>query len=102
MLQVSSAPNPAGKGLADPLNPPGGWDFFLSHGQAAAGDQVKTLALLLRLAGKTVWYDNEMADRSTAAMKEGVVRSRTFLLFLSGDPEILSGNDATMRTAAHS
>ena len=38
-----------------PLNDPGHWDFFLSHGQAAAGDAVKTLCLLLKERGKTVW-----------------------------------------------
>ena len=32
-------------------------------------------------------YDNEMADRSTAAMEEGVRHSARLLLFLSGDPE---------------
>lgn len=76
------------------LNSPGHWDFFLSHGQAAAGDQVKTLSLLLKQRKKpdgshyTVWYDNSMRDRSTAAMEEGVRCSDNFLLFLSGDPEM--------------
>ena len=69
-----------------PLNGPGCWDFFLSHGQAAAGDQVKTLCLLLRQRGRTVWYDYEMDNRSTEAMEEGVKHSAHFLLFLSGDP----------------
>jgi hypothetical protein len=73
---------------ANCLNHPGNWDFFLSHGQAAAGDQVKMLCFLLRQRGKTVWYDNEMSNRSTAAMEEGVKHSAHFLLFLSGDPEI--------------
>ena len=71
------------------INHPGSWDFFLSHGQAAAGDQVKMLCFLLRQRGKTVWYDNEMPNRSTAAMEEGVKHSAHFLLFLSGDPEIV-------------
>ena len=73
---------------ASPLNQPGHWDFFLSHGQASAGDQVKTLCLLLKERGFTVWYDNDMADRSTAAMEEGVRHSACFILFLSGDPPI--------------
>jgi hypothetical protein len=60
---------------AAPLNEPGHWDFFLSHGQAAAGDQCARLCLLLRQHGRSVWYDNEMADRSTAAMEEGVRHS---------------------------
>ena len=67
------------------MNPPGRWDFFLSHGQAAAGDQCKMLCFLLRAAGKTVWYDNEMMDRSEPAMEEGVHAAANFLLFLSGD-----------------
>eukprot|EP01046_Picozoa_sp_COSAG06_P025073 COSAG06_NODE_2085_length_7634_cov_6.358593_4_plen_246_part_01 len=71
-----------------PINSPGHWDFFLSHGQAAAGNQVKVLCLLLRARGKTVWYDNEMQSRDTAAMKEGVQHSANFLLFLSGDPPL--------------
>lgn len=86
----SGAPNPA----VQPLNEPGHWDFFLSHGQAAAGDQVKTLCFLLRQAGKTVWYDNEMQCRDTAAMQEGVLNSDCFLLFLSGDPHVVHGSTA--------
>jgi hypothetical protein len=31
----------APQAAAAPLNAPGGWDCFLSHGQAAAGDQVR-------------------------------------------------------------
>ena len=64
----------------------------LSHGQAAAGDQVKTLCLLLRAEGCTVWYDNEMMNRSTEAMEEGVRGSSNVVLFLSGDPVILHGS----------
>jgi hypothetical protein len=79
-----------------PLNVPGHWDFFLSHGQAAAGDQVKTLALLLGQREKpdgskcTVWYDHDMSDCSEAAMEEGAVHSTNFILFLSGDPTVVS------------
>ena len=36
-----------------------------------------------------MWYDNEMTNRSTAAMEEGVKHSAHFVLFLSGDPEIV-------------
>ena len=71
-----------------PLNTPGHWDIFLSHAQAAAGDQVKTLYFLLKERGYTVWYDNEMSNRNTAAMLEGVRNSDNFLLFLSGDPQL--------------
>eukprot|EP01047_Picozoa_sp_COSAG01_P041439 COSAG01_NODE_3555_length_5940_cov_3.170519_1_plen_267_part_10 len=75
----------------EPINAPGHWDFFLSHGQAAAGDQVKMLCFLLRAEGKSVWYDNEMGDRSTPAMEEGVRHSKNFVLFLSGDQKVCSG-----------
>ena len=44
-LELEPEPEPA---AAPPLNEPGHWDFFLSHGRAAAGDQVKMLCLLLR------------------------------------------------------
>ena len=66
--------------------------------QAAAGDQVKTLCLLLRQQKKadgshyTVWYDNEMQSRDTMAMEEGVAHSDNFLLFLSGDPPVARVN----------
>jgi hypothetical protein len=96
----------------NPINEPGHWDYFLSHGQGAAGDQVNTLAHLLEERGKKVWYDMNMMDRSAAAMLEGVAnrcdrprrcrstsslskcanpvfgsRSANFILFLSGDRE---------------
>ena len=85
---LRKAPHPTPAASAQPLNAPGAWDFFLSHGQAAAGDQVKMLCFLLRQRGKKVWYDNEMANRSTAAMEEGVKHSAHFLIFLSGDPDL--------------
>lgn len=75
------------------LNSPGHWDFFLSHGQAMAGDQVKTLCLLLKEKGKKVWYDYDMENRDTAAMEEGVANSDNVVLFLSGDPEVTHGTD---------
>ena len=73
---LRKAPHPTPAASAQPLNAPGAWDFFLSHGQAAAGDAVKTLCLLLKEMKKpngepyTVWYDNDMTDKSTAAMEE--------------------------------
>eukprot|EP01052_Picozoa_sp_SAG31_P043730 SAG31_NODE_7381_length_1704_cov_1.357632_1_plen_282_part_10 len=69
----------------NPINQPGEWDFFLSHGQGATGDQVNALALLLEQRGKTVWYDMRMSDRSTDAMLEGCKHCANFILFLSGD-----------------
>lgn len=73
-------PEPA----AAPKNQPGVWDCFLSHHQDAGGDQAQTTQLRLKRVGKTVWYDNGMLDRSTAAMEEGVKHSRYFVLFLTG------------------
>ena len=78
-----------------PINQPGCWDFFLSHGQALAGDQVKMLCFLLRQRKKpngenyTVWYDNDMDDCSTEAMLEGVKGCGNFVLFFSGDPPVI-------------
>ena len=45
ILRKASASRPAPS--AARLNQPGAWDFFLSHGQAAAGDQVKMLCFML-------------------------------------------------------
>ena len=36
-----------------------------------------------------MWYDNEMPNRSTPAMEEGVKHSAHFVLFLSGDPQLV-------------
>ena len=85
---VEKMVGPTCRSSTSPLNAPGYWDIFLSHAQAAAGDQVKTLYFLLKERGYRVWYDNEMSNRSTAAMEEGVRHSANFLLFLSGDPDI--------------
>eukprot|EP01047_Picozoa_sp_COSAG01_P018969 COSAG01_NODE_1041_length_11959_cov_2.673356_1_plen_716_part_00 len=75
----------AGAAAAPALNAPGSWDLFLSHAQATGGDQVQTTSLRMEKAGRTVWYDNAMLDRSTAAMEEGVRHCRCFMLFLTGD-----------------
>lgn len=74
--------------VPDALNKPGHWDIFLSHAQAAAGDQVRALFFLLVKRGYKVWYDYEMSNRNTDAMREGVLGSTNFLLFLSGDPKL--------------
>ena len=94
-LPIDAASHHGQSSVPRTLNPPGHWNFFISHGQAMAGDQAKTLCLLLREAGKTVWYDNDMADRSTRAMEEGVRGSDNFLLFLSGEPEIVRASACT-------
>jgi hypothetical protein len=87
--------------VAEPArNSPGCWDFFLSHAQATGGDQAQTTYLRLQQAGNTVWYDNAMLDKSTAAMEEGVKHSRCFLLFLSGDTPATAAATAAAPTIA--
>ena len=98
ILRKASASRPAPSTAR--LNQPGAWDFFLSHGQAAAGDQVKMLCFLLRQRGKKVWYDNEMDNKSTAAMEEGVRGSENFVLFLSGDIAPPSQSTTSRRSSA--
>ena len=71
----------------NPCNPPGTWDFFISHGQAAAGDQCAVLYRLLTERGFAVWYDQEMGDVNEDAMREGVSGSASVIVFLSGDPQ---------------
>ena len=95
---VEKMVGPACRPSSSPLNAPGHWDIFLSHAQAAAGDQVKTLYFLLTQRGYTVWYDNEMSNRSTVAMEEGVQHSSNFLLFLSGDPELGAAGASPTKT----
>jgi hypothetical protein len=41
-------------------------------------------AMRMKTAGKSVWYDNTMLDKSTAAMEEGVRASECFIIFLTG------------------
>ena len=45
-----------------------------------------------------MWYDNEMSNRSTVAMEEGVQHSSNFLLFLSGDPELGAAGASPTKT----
>jgi hypothetical protein len=98
------------KASVEPINSPGSWDFFLSHGQASAGDAVKVLCMLLRKRNKadgqpyTVWYDNEMGSRSVAAMEEGVRHSANFLIFLSSDsaPDRKSKNSVSRPARSYS
>ena len=52
------------------------------------------LAFLLEERGKTVWYDMNMADRSTDAMIEGCSHCANFVVFLSGDREF-QDNEST-------
>ena len=36
------------------------YDFFLNHCQASGQDQCRTLAMELRAAGASVWYDMQV------------------------------------------
>eukprot|EP01047_Picozoa_sp_COSAG01_P049122 COSAG01_NODE_4839_length_4694_cov_16.413058_5_plen_361_part_00 len=100
-VQAQAAQAPATK--SQPLNKAGkpgkpGWDFFLSHGQRDGGDQMKTLAMLLKQKGRTTWLDVTMVNKSVEAMKEGVKHSRYFLIFLTKDPQATA--EATAAAAA--
>eukprot|EP01052_Picozoa_sp_SAG31_P011736 SAG31_NODE_671_length_12940_cov_4.703606_8_plen_323_part_00 len=68
-----------------PLNEPGCWNFFVSHHQARGGDQAQAMYMRFKEAGFSTWYDNEMLDKSEAAMEEGVRFSTYFILILTGD-----------------
>eukprot|EP00908_Phaeocystis_cordata_P016728 Transcript_28043.p1 GENE.Transcript_28043~~Transcript_28043.p1 ORF type:complete len:606 (+),score=179.04 Transcript_28043:124-1941(+) len=73
------APSPAVK------NPPGQWDFFLSHTQR--DDKALVLAELLfgelRQMGKTVWLDVRMPRCDRAAMEEGAKNSECFIAIVT-------------------
>ena len=71
---------------ASPINPPGQWDFFLSHGQKDGGDQMNVLMQLLKQCGKKVWLDVAMVNKDVPAMEEGVKNSTVVIVFLTGDP----------------
>ena len=72
-------------GAANPMNPPGAWEFFLSHHQALGGDMMQRLSLLFDNAGKTSWYDNRMLDKSEKAMEEGVKNCKNCVLLLTAE-----------------
>ena len=69
------------------LNAEGCWDFFLSHQQQFANLQCGKLKTLFADKDKTSWLDMSMADRSEAAMEEGMRCSTYFVLFLTSDPD---------------
>ncbi len=52
---IAKATSPPLRSAGSPLNVPGSWDFFLSHAQATGGDQIQTISLRLKTAGKTCW-----------------------------------------------
>ena len=85
---------------ATPVNPPGHWDFFLSHGQKDGGDQMNTLMHLLKGRDKTVWLDIAMVNKDEPAMEEGVRNSTVVIVFLTGDPTEQKKADAAAAAAA--
>ena len=66
-------------------NPPGHWDFFLSHTQR--DDKAVMLAELLignlQQMGKTVWLDVRMSRRDRAAMEEGAENSECLIAIVT-------------------
>ena len=77
----------AGRASSGFLNQPGAWKFFLSHHQKHGGDQTQNLHNLFKAAGYPAWYDNQMLDKSEAAMEEGVRNCEYFVLVLTGAPD---------------
>jgi hypothetical protein len=65
------------------INPPGKWDFFLSHFQAETAALAEGVYGALVDAGYSVWFDVEMPQRSEAAMEEGVRGSNKFIALAS-------------------
>ncbi|KAL1499059.1 hypothetical protein AB1Y20_013574 [Prymnesium parvum] len=64
-----------------PLNHPGKWKFMISYVQA---DSIaEALSLSFELGRDDCWLDNNMDDKSEAAMKEAVANSDIFLCLLS-------------------
>jgi hypothetical protein len=61
------------------------YDFFLSHKQESAGDQISTLYFQLQRYGIGCWYDNEEEEVTQAGMVKGIASSDNFLLFLTND-----------------
>jgi hypothetical protein len=61
------------------------FDFFINHCQKSGQDQCGKLALLLKAAGATVWYDMQAQDLTAQGMEEGVRQSRNVIIFLSDD-----------------
>ena len=61
------------------------WHFFISHMQRYGGDQCATLSAQLKQRGWAVWWDQNMDEINTDAMKEGVQKSAVFMLFMTKD-----------------
>ena len=68
------------------INSPGFWDVFIGHSRRCADAVVLAteVATSFEKMGMTVWLDVRMHDRSTAAMEEGVRKSKHFVAVVSG------------------
>ena len=68
-----------------PVPLPGDSDnhFFLSHCQSTGGDQTNAIYLELRQLGFACWYDNRADDLTKEGMRQGIVNSGAFIVFLS-------------------
>ena len=67
------------------INDPGKWDFFISYTQRNASGMLVAHKMyhMLKEEGCSVWLDNEMADKSEAAMKEGILGSSCVIVVVS-------------------
>ena len=67
-------------------NQPGEWDFFISHTQRNGHATALASKLHATLASKgfSSWLDVNMSDKSEAAMREGVVRSKCVIAIVTG------------------
>ena len=59
------------------------FDFFLSHAQAEAQNQVAHLSVLLRDRGAAVWFDQDSERLEARDMVRGVANSDCFVLYLT-------------------
>ena len=68
------------------LNEPGEWNFFISHTQrnAAAVGLAEKMTNDLQRRNHSIWFDVNMRDKSEAAMKEGVQKSKCVLAIITG------------------
>eukprot|EP00935_MAST-01C_sp_MAST-1C-sp1_P002035 g2035.t1 len=57
--------------------------FFLSHSQSTGADQANSLYLELERMGYVCWYDNRAEDLTKEGMRQGIIDSGAFIVFLS-------------------
>lgn len=82
--RLASAPGQSASSQQD-----GPWDFFISHTQRSglATTMASQLYADLRELGYSCWLDVRMADRSTSAMQDGIVRCKMVLAIITGPCE---------------